>query len=265
VDAVRVSALLAAALALAGPLLADTALPDPSKGEINGRTAVLYWPRPAEVSEEEALRTRLPPPENCEVHLVPEDNYATELRYACGKWFQPPAAVYQTWVETPDRLSHPFRLLYSGQPFSGHGIVAFIPIAKAGRVALSPVQKLQANEELRLISIDNHRRADSQGKLFDRRVQPAAATRSVVMPLGRVVAGKFDRKTNDALSLSRPVDVAEGSTAIVSPQKPANGSGVLVILTRPAHAPASKENSIALELDDGDRKRPPDVLVDANR
>jgi hypothetical protein len=113
-------------------------------------------------------------------------------------------------------------------------------------------------ESLRLLSIEA--RNPWADRIFDRRVSARDARTPVQMPEGRVVVGRFDRKTNDAIALAKPVEIRAGKTALVWPEAPAD-SDVLLILTKPPELQLAKPIPARLAIDDGTSKRAPDVLL----
>jgi len=236
----------------------DLKLPDPATGAINGRIALLYWPV---IPTDDPNEPRLLPPQGCRVHLVPQDDPSIEHRYACGTWFQPPTGSYNAWLETTDRISTPWIVRYGGAP-SQAGLAALVPVHPAGRVAIADGRSLAAGEELRILSLDSHRTTNS-GSIFERRVRREDAGTSVLMPAGRIVVGRFDKKSGDAVALSRPTPLDTGRTVRVWPEPPADGADLLVVLRKPSRtgpAPAT-----VLSIDDGERRRPADVCLDVNR
>src|SRR5664279_3366678 len=95
------SAGLAAVVAVAG----DIRLPDISKGEINGKVAMLAWPiSGVEIDKggAGARATKLLSPEGCSTYLVSTQDLEHEVVYPCGKWFQPAEGRYRVWLEGPD-------------------------------------------------------------------------------------------------------------------------------------------------------------------
>ena len=252
---VVVLGLLAAAVLEA----AEPRLPDPATGSINGRSALLFWPV---LPTNDPGRPKLLPAEGCRIHLVPFDDPAVEHRYACGTWFQPPPARYNAWMETADRISAPWTVIYSGVPSKG-GLAAVTPLHAAGRVAIPAERSLPDGEELRILSLDGHRTMKS-GRIFERRVPREEARTPVLMPAGQIVIGRFDKKSGDAIALSRPATLAAGAVLRVWPEPPAGGkSDLLVVLAKPPRVAASDETRLLLS--DGERRRRADVALDVNR
>ncbi len=242
---------------------AEIVLPDPAKGEINGRRAVLFWPSlmPTTKSGEGALL----PPDGCEVHLVPHADLDRELRYPCGRWFQPAAGGYNVWLEQADRISvSPKVMWFTDVAFKGRGMTAVDILLDAGRVAFPAGSTIASTEAVRLVSIDSHLRLGGRGRIFDRRLSAADLHAPVRMPAGKVIVGRFDRATGQALALSRPFSVSAGAVATAWPKPPATGSDLLVVVEKPssARSGAIEAKPVQLEIDDGANHRAPDVLID---
>jgi len=148
-------------------------------------------------------------------------------------------------------------MVYSRLPFEGSGMGSLNGVAPAGRVMMPRARSLPETEGLRLISIEARYGWNREGpRVFDRRMPDAH--KPVQMPEGRVLAGRFDRKTNDAIALSKPVDVRPDRIVEVWPTPPTD-SDVLVVLTKPRELVADKPIAVNLALD-GKR---PDVLLNA--
>src|SRR4051794_6497103 len=104
----------------AAVLAAAIQLPDPTKGVIDGKVAVLVWPR---------LDGELIEPVDCSAHLIPRSNQDAELLYRCGTWFQPPPDDYRVWVEQQNLVSPVQTLLsYHGGPFQERGLAAVLDV-----------------------------------------------------------------------------------------------------------------------------------------
>jgi len=236
---------------------ATVKLPDPRTGNVNGIGGVMFWPAdlPAANGDPQPLSTVA----GCEAHLVAYTSLDNELTYPCGEWFVlPSAGHYEYWLERDGRMAPAMGLLlYARQPFSGKGLASIVPITPAGRVVVPPEKTMSSAEDLRLISVEA--RHGWGTRIFDRRVLAANAHAPVQMPEGRIVAGRFDRKTNDAIALTRPLEVVPGKTVVVWPTQPA-GSDVLLVLTKPSELQFAKPFAAAIALD----KRAPDVLLNAH-
>ncbi|HEU4887597.1 MAG TPA: carboxypeptidase-like regulatory domain-containing protein [Thermoanaerobaculia bacterium] len=237
---------------------AEVVLPDVRGGNIGGKTALLQWPASMPVDAEHDPHP-LPTADGCEVHMVPHTDFNQELRYPCGKWFAPPVGRYSVWLETAGNITpNPVMTSYGASPFSGQGFAAITPVAPAGRIAIPAERSLPDGEGLRLLSIESDDWWNRGARIFDRRVSAGNAKTPVQMPAGRVIVGRFDRSTNEAIALSKPVDVKAGRTAYVWPTPPAS-SDVLVILEKPPELLKHGTTASRLTLDD----RAPDVLLDA--
>ncbi|HEY0140345.1 MAG TPA: hypothetical protein VGF48_05580 [Thermoanaerobaculia bacterium] len=234
-------------------------LPDPATGSINGRTALLFWPV---LSTDNPNEPKLLPPQGCHVHLTPEDDPEVEHRFACGRWFQPPRGRYDAWLETTDRISAPWMGLYGGAPSKG-GLAAVVPVFAAGHVGIPASRSLPEGEELRILSLDSHLTAKS-GRIFERRVRREDASAPVLMPAGLIVIGRFDKKSGDAIALSRPAILGAGAVVRLWPEPPSSGkSDLLVVLRKPSRVVTSAETQ--LFLDDGERRLAADVILDVTR
>lgn len=245
---------------------AEVTLPDLSKGNVNGLVGMLYWPAsmPAGPS---AQPEPLPSAQGCEAFLVPHDNADLELRYPCGKWFTPPRqGKYDLWLEMDGRMTPAASIVnWNAGPFQGRGMGAVVPVGPAGRVAIPNDRSLPENESWRLFSVTIRQQVPvwSYHWLFDRRVAARNAHKPVQMPAGTIVAGRFDRVTNDAIALSRPIEMKPGRTELVWPVPPVK-SDVLIVLDKPGSVMMmNKPGELRLTLNDGSKVRPTDVLVNA--
>lgn len=221
--------MLGFAIAVAGRAFAGgVVLPDPSSGNVNGLAGVLYWPATMPVAGE-SVRP-LPLVEGCRAHLVSESDPEKELEHPCGKWFAPPVGKYRVWLESDGSISPTQALLvFAGTAFRGQGLSALMPVAASGRIGIPPDRALPESESVRLFSTRTTFPWAKSARIFDRRLRD----RVVQMPAGdRVILGRFDRRTNDAIALSRPVTIKARETQYVWPGEPTT-SDVLVILRKP--------------------------------
>jgi hypothetical protein len=245
-----------ALIALASATLAGRApVPDLRTGNVNGIRGILFWP--ADLPAADGAPRPWETAEGCNVHLVPLADLDRELTYPCGKWFVLPAAgQYRHWLETDGRMTPAMGMLsYGRRPFEGAGMAAFSAVAPAGRVVIPRDRSLADTEGLRLLSIESRHAWGT--RVFDRRIANGNAHTPVQMPEGRVLVGRFDRKTNDAIALSKPVDVAVGRTAVVWPIPPTD-SDVFLVLTKPSELQLEKPIAVRLALD---ATRAPNVLL----
>lgn len=243
-------------LSVALLLAANVTVPDLRTGNVDGLKGVLFWP--ADMPNPKGEPQPLPSAEGCEVHFVPHSDLDRELRYPCGKWLVLPASDrYNVWLETNGRMTPSLSMLvYSRKPFDGAGMGSIMPVTPAGLIAAN--RSMPESESLRFLLI--HAGAAWADRIFDRRVPARDAHTPVQMPEGRVVAGRFDKKTNDAIALTRPVDIRSGTTTRVWPAAPSE-SDLLVVLTKPPELMLSKPIDARLVLDDGTSKKAPDVIV----
>jgi hypothetical protein len=237
-------------------LASSVQLPDPRTGNVGGISGVLFWPGEMFAANGDAWP--LPTAAGCEVHFVPYSDLDRELVHPCGEWVAlPSAGHYGYWLETDSRMTPAMGLLlYGRKPFAGHGMASIVPVTPAGRVSVPAGRSMPDSETLRLLSIEARNRWSE--RVFDRRVAAARVHTPVQMPEGRVVAGRFDRRTNDAIALTRPFDVVAGKTAVVWPAAPAE-SDLLLVLTKPPELQLSKPFPAQLALD----QRAPDVMLNA--
>jgi hypothetical protein len=252
--------LLLVILAAASAVVA--APPDVRTGNVNGIAGLLYWPANL-ASRSWGNTDPLPSAEGCEVHLVPWSNPDRELRYPCGTWFVPPFADrFNFWLESDERITPTLSMVvFAPKPFAGSGLAAMVPLTPAGRIAIPPNRAVPPSESFRLLSIeakDSWLRTGA--RVFDRRVVSEQARTAVQMPVGRVIAGRFDRATNNAIALSRPLEIKEGTLTRVWPVPPRE-SDLLVVLSKMPELQLSKSIEASLTLDDGITKKNPDVLV----
>lgn len=239
---------LLTALVLAGAIQ----LPDPTKGVIDGKVAVLVWPR---------LAGELIEPVDCSAHLVPRSNQDKELLYRCGTWFQPPPDDYRVWVEQQNLISPVQTLLsYHGGAFQERGLAAVLDVVPGGNVQLAADVALAEGHQLRLLHLDSHLRLGTLGRAFERRVVGANARRVIRMPAGRMIAAITDRDGN-AVALSRPMDVREQRTIAMKPTPPQSGSDVLLVLTRARTATKEHPDDVQPTLQWEQHTVAPDVFV----
>jgi 5-hydroxyisourate hydrolase-like protein (transthyretin family) len=240
----------------------DLTMPDLSKGQINGKAAMMALP----VSGVERATTggarfeKFLSPEGCQAHLAPFGDLEHELVYSCGTWFLPPEGRYRVWLEQPGLISEGTGLLtWDDEPFRGHGLAMSMGMEPAGRVALGKAVLLSQTDSFRIV----HLRGVYKGVLrhaFDRRATPQLARTGVPIAAGLVLSGIFDQRTGEAIALARPVNVEAGKTTDVSPRPPVKGSDVFVVLARPRDAELGKDEvTLALDVDGHIRK--PDVLL----
>ncbi|MCP4592798.1 MAG: hypothetical protein GY842_18850, partial [bacterium] len=250
--------ILVATLALfAAPLRPQPIKIDVSKGVIDGRVAVSFWPTAGLESRE------LRDPTGFEVHLVPVDDQDQEYAYPCGTWFQPPRDRYRLWLEADGWMSPDSTILiYAGSRFEGAGMAGVSPVVPAGTVRLSEDLDLGSNHSLRLLHVDSHNIGPRPLREISRRAGADAARRGVRMPEGRVLVMLFDNEAGEYLALSRPVQVTRNAVTTAKPEPPTAGSDLLVALDRPALARDKAEYDVELvvggpELPD----TPPAVVV----
>lgn len=232
------------------------AIPDVRTGNVNGISGVLFWP--ADLPVANGGPRPLSTADGCEVHSVALVDLDRELTYPCGKWFVlPTAGHHHFWLETNGRMTPEMGLiLYGRKPFAGSGMGAIVPVALAGRLVIPQDRAISDAEGLRILSIESRHAWRSGRRVFDRRISAANAHTPFQMPEGRVIVGRFDRKTNDAIALSRPVDVVSGKTAVVWPVPPTE-SDVVLVLSKPPELQLDKPFAARLTLD----QRAPDVVL----
>lgn len=202
-------------------------------------------------------------PSGMEAHLVPMADLDREVVFPCGEWVLPEAGEYRFWLEGAGWISTSHGILgYSAPPFAGRGSVTVRTVVPSGRVALEPATALGASDELRLLHLESHNRLDSPQPEMSRRFRGELPAEGLAMPAGPVLAAVYDRDRGEYEWVSRPIDLAVGSTAAVAQRIPRVGSDVVVILDRPKAAVAFEEYDVtpSLSLADG-ALRQPDVLI----
>ncbi len=228
------------------PLFAAPVLPQPitidtSKGVIDGRVAVSFWPSAGLESRE------LRDPTGFEVHLVPVEDQDQEYAYPCGTWFQPPRGRYRLWMETDGWMSpHPAIFIYAGSRFEGAGMAGVSPVVPAGTVKLSEDLNLGSNHRLRLLHMDSHNVTPLPRREISRRADADAARIGVRMPEGPALVMLFDNEAGEYLALSRPVQVTRNTVTTARPEPPTAGSDLLVALDRPSMARDKAEYDVEL-------------------
>ncbi len=240
---------------LASRGVAQIRLPDPATGVINGRDATAVWPARYEGGKVQVLL----PADGCRAHFVARDDPDNDRVYPCGQWLLPSIGKYRVWLEGKDFISpFPLAFTYIRDAFDGRGRSMLAPVVPAGFVTLSDDAHATTEQGLRLLSLNPSSDVDKWPCVFERRV--AKPTGPAIMPEGVVLAGLFDRSTNDAIALSRPVAVRAGQTVVVRPTPPQDQSDVLVVLDRPR---APERDELRLSLKSDEKTRQPDVLLHA--
>jgi hypothetical protein len=236
--------LLAVVLAAANTIR----LPDPSTGVINGRMALMFWP--ANDTPGGKADTYLPV-DDCRVVLAPWTDFTAERSYPCGEWFQPANGRYQAWLEIgQDRISRMAGTInYGAEPFKGFGQQVVMPMGAGGRIALAPDVKLAAGGEVSLINFDSCCKTVLSVPFTRRLADGALLHDGVMMPVGRVFAGIFDRRTREAIAIAKPVMVDTGKSITAAPRPPADGlSDVFISLGRPRLRQSREEDVVELTL-----------------
>lgn len=214
-------------------LLLQTAfvLPLPAEGTIDGKEALLIWP-----ADESGT---LLDPAGCEVHLTPAGDFETHLTYPCGRWIAPPPQQrYNYWLEQGNRISgNKSVLFYGGQP-SDRGFLLVSGIGPAGFVRAAA--RLRETETFRIVTF---REPD---RVFDIRLRRDEIESRVRVPTGSTIGGIFDEAGN-AVALTKPIEIREGTTATLSPLPPrADTCDLIVILQKRGRArPPKTEIALA--------------------
>lgn len=136
-------------------------------------------------------------------------------------------------------------------------------VGRSGRVALAADVTLPPNAELRVINFDSSCIAPNPGHPFDRRATASAAMlrSGLLVPVGRVFTGIFDRTSNEAIAIAPLVRVDAGKVVTVAPRPPAEGtSDVYLSLSRPNIRKSPDVEQIALSLNG----KKPDALFDGS-
>jgi hypothetical protein len=216
---------------------------DLSKGVIAGRIAIMGVP------------DGTPATDDCRVYLALIGDEIHPRLYRCGSWFQPPVGRYLYWIEQQSLVSAQTVINYGGEPFRRFGALFPKKLMRAGRVVLSRKSQLASDAELRLLSL----MPDGEHRPFDRRVSATEARLPIRLPVGKAIAGIFDRKGN-AIALSPPIAVSDVKTTVVKPQKPDGGkASLLVVLNRPMSSDAAAECSASAIGAEPVRVKIPDI------
>lgn len=233
--------------------------PDPRTGVINGRMALMFWPANDTTGGTVDLYL---PADDCRVVLAPWTDFTAERSHPCGQWFQPTEGRYQAWLEMGDgRISPVAATTNYGPAPAERGQLIVVPVRAGGRVALAPDVNLNAGQELSLINFDSCCRKILAVPFTRRLANNVALHAGVMMPVGRVFTGVFDKRTRDAIAIARPVMVEAGKSITAAPWPPAAGtSDVFVSLGRPRFRQSTAEDIIELTL--GGKK--PDMLFDGD-
>ncbi len=248
--------LFAAALFSAGALAQPIEI-DSSKGVIDGKVAISFWP-----TRDSRSRT-VADPAGFEVRLVPQSGQDKEIGFPCGTWIQPPPDRYKFWLEGQGWIS-PFSsvMTFVGGPFQGQGGASVTQVAPGGLVALDPQVEQPPEVALRLLHLDSHNRGVPKREL-SRRASGEVMRRGVLMPEGRIIATLYDNAQKGYIALGRPVEVSHGRLTYVRPEPPvAESSDLLVVLERPRFITDSAHYDVDLILAGSGRQ--PDITVPAS-
>jgi len=170
---------------------------------------------------------------NCTVHLIHAAEQSREWTYPCGKWFQPAVGRYLFWAEQGATISLQSVLSYAGESFTGSGLMLSKTMQPAGFLRTDNRTKVPPDATLRFVSL----RPVGDERPFDRRLDHKRAHEPVRLPAGAAITGVFDR-AGRALSLTRPIEVTAGTTAVVRPEGPArNVAHVLAVVSRSGLSP----------------------------
>lgn len=256
--------LLSSSLTLGAEVLPEWAAEiDLAAGNVNGKTALSFWP----VADLQSLQ--LVPPETLEVRLVPHGRDDEEGSLPCGTWVTPPAGRYKYWLEGDGWMSASSAVLhYRASDFEGRGRPIIKTVVTAGRLALAPEVSVAEHQSLRLLHLDSHLREKVPALEMSRRVHGAAAKEGASMPEGPVLAALYDREKREYTALARPVSVYHGGLSYVDPQPPrADRSALIVVLERPAFAESFDDLTVEalLRTADGEPRRPAVVVPTVER
>jgi hypothetical protein len=191
------------------------------------------------------------------VYLVPV-NVNERLKYACGKWFAPPIDRYTIWLEQGNRISDQTVINSAGIKFSDNGVVVLMPLNDAGFAAIAPDVTIDGQKTVRFLSVE------SSEASFEKRLQSSEAHSTNRLPAGKAIAGVFDAD-GEAIALSRPFTTKAGQTTLVSPQPPARGTDLMLVLAKrraTQHERTSGKAKIQAMI--GGNAQEPDLLYENN-
>lgn len=231
---------------------------DPSKGEVDGRIALSFWPFVDSETE------RPVDPTGFEVHLTTEESQEEELVYACGTWFVPPPAKYKLWLEGPGWMSPYSSILrFRGGPFEGRGGVSKNLVVPAGRVALGVEVGRDERHSLRLLHLESHVAGGTLKREMSRRVVGDKMVDGVYLPEGMAIGALYDHRADEYVALTRPFEVARGETTILQPRRPAGtAADLLVVLERPDLVMDESEDDVELTaIGSAEEVHTPNVVV----
>ncbi len=193
---------------------------DPSKGSVDGMTAMAVWPR---------VGTQTVDTAGFEVVLVRRDDPAVTIRFPAATWQVPPEGSYRIFLEGKDVVSpYPTNLTWSRTPFSGRGQPLAKQFVPAGRVRIA---------------------TPCEGR---------GCRAWLLMPIGSVAAGTYDSVSRTFLTISAPIRVSRGQTTSTQASRPKHGHSALILeLVRPKVLLQRQEDDIESILVTSDGKPVP--------
>lgn len=212
-----------ATLVTAASLLAAVTI-DPSKGKIDGKSALSVWPRVGNDTVD---------PAGYEGVLVRTDDPGVVYRIPAGKWTLPPTGRYQILLEGKQCVSaYPTNLEWYVHAFNGRGAALKKECGPAGVVRLAAVCPTGNCRSWTLHETSNIQPGTDYFSPLMLRERPIQ--RAVLMPPGRVVVALYDFKHKAFKGLTAPVEVVAGQPVTARPAAPKPGRSALVLrLLRP--------------------------------
>lgn len=161
-------------------------------------------------------------------------------------------------------MMSPFSSLMAFRPDakqSGEKAVKPMPVVPAGRATVRSTPWVNPNLELRLLYAGR----DPAGGLryeLSRRKLVGDLGDGLLMPVGNVLAGLWDRRNERYVALSRPFQIAPRTTVVAPLERPHSKVAHLVVyVDRPGGTVASDGKDLALTLTVDGRTRPPELAI----
>lgn len=227
-----------------------TALPPAETGNVDGRAAVLFWPK----ASPKHWNGELPSAKTCLVYVQRASDLTSEGAYPCGEWFVPQLGQHRAWIESESWISETPIMFYYGGGESQVGTRVLGPVIPAATIRVLTSGHDFGGKKIRLLSLE-----ETEGFGFDRQAARDEAQRGIRFPAGKVLAAAFNER-DEAIAISSPVNVPANHAAEISLSLRNSGSTVLAVFSRPlmAHGPVQGTPKVHLAI--GTNTRDADII-----